>query len=175
MNGVRVPIRFGRWKPVLVAVGLTPRGSYLEIGVEQVRVRMGWSVTRHAQFRTEFSRTSIRSLRRVRDSLSIGLHGWRGRWLVNGAAGPLLALKLDPPARARVFGVPIRLRELIVSVDDPDALKAELNSRYATPPRQAIAPQFVEEQEPSYRLRDAAPGPAGDARPGRRTVLVTDL
>ena len=128
MNGIRVPIRFGRWKPVLVAVGLTPRGSYLEIGVEQVRVQMGWSITKHAQFRTQFSRTSIRSLRRVGNSLNVGLHGWRGRWLVNGAAGPLLALKLDPPARARLFGVPIGLRELIVSVDDPDALTDELSS-----------------------------------------------
>jgi hypothetical protein len=89
---------------------------------------MGWTATRHAQFRTEFSRTSIRSLHRAGNSVSIGIHGWRGRWLVNGAAGPLVALTIDPPARARVLGVPVRLRELIVSVDEPDAVKAELGA-----------------------------------------------
>lgn len=127
VNPVRVPIRFGRWKPLLVALGLTPSGSYMEIASELVRVRMGWGATRHAQFRTEFSRASIRSLRRVPNSASIGLHGSRGRWLVNGAAGPLVALSLDPPVRARLLGLPIRLRELIVSVDDPDAIEAKLS------------------------------------------------
>jgi hypothetical protein len=99
----------------------------MEIGSELVRVRMGWGATRHAQFRTEFSRTSIRSLRRVFEVSKHRPHGWRGRWLVNGAAGPLVALSLDPPVRARLLGLPIRLRELIVSVDDPDAIEAKLS------------------------------------------------
>ena len=34
------------------------------------------------------------------------MHRWRGRWLVNGAAGPLVAIEIDPPARARVLGFP---------------------------------------------------------------------
>ena len=59
--------------------------------------------------------------------LSLGVHGWRGRWLVNGAAGPLVALEIEPPVRARVIGIPVRLRELFVSVDDPDAVIAELD------------------------------------------------
>ena len=54
------------------------------------------------------------------------MHGWRGHGLVNGAAGPLVAVAIDPPAPARVLGFPIRLRELIVSVEDPDAVIAEL-------------------------------------------------
>jgi hypothetical protein len=89
---------------------------------------MGWALTGHAQFRTEFSRSAVRSLRRTRNSINIGIHGWRGRWLVNGAAGPLVALTIDPPAQARLFGLPIRLRELIVSVEDPDTVKAALSA-----------------------------------------------
>ncbi len=57
---------------------------------------------------------------------SRGAHGWRGRWLVNGAGDGLVVIDISPPARARVTGVPVRLRELTVSVEDPDALAAEL-------------------------------------------------
>ena len=82
---------------------------------------MGWA------FSAELPRSSIRSARRAGTAISIGVHGWRGRWLVNGAAGPLVAVTIDPPAPARVLGVPIRLRELTVSVDDPDAAAGELS------------------------------------------------
>jgi hypothetical protein len=37
-----------------------------------------------------------------------------------------VAIAIDPPAPAHVLGVPIRLRELLVSVDDPDALVGAL-------------------------------------------------
>ncbi len=78
-------------------------------------------------FRADVPRQSIRSVRRERNAyLSLGVHGWRGRWLVNGAAGPIVALEIDPPARARVIGVPVRLLELFVSVEDPAAVIAEL-------------------------------------------------
>jgi len=99
-----------------VAVGLTPRRSYLELDDESLRVQMGWS------FRARVPRRSIRSANRDHDRWSIGVHGFRGRWLVNGAAGPIVAIAIDPPAPAYVVGVPIQLRELLVSVDDPDAL-----------------------------------------------------
>jgi hypothetical protein len=100
---------------------LTPRRSYLELAADRVRVRMGWG------FRADIPRPSLRAPRRVPNAISIGVHGRRGRWLVNGAAGPLVAVAIDPPAPARVLGVPIRLRELIVSVPDPDAVIAELS------------------------------------------------
>ena len=58
----------------------------------------------------------------------IGVHGWRGRWLVNGAANGLVAVEIDPPACARVLGVPVRLRYVRVSVQDPDALVAALGT-----------------------------------------------
>jgi hypothetical protein len=85
-----------------------------------VRVRMGWA------FRADVPRRSIRDAGRVPNAISIGVHGLRGRWLVNGASGPLVALSIEPPAPARVCGVPIRLRELTVSVDDPDGVIDEL-------------------------------------------------
>jgi hypothetical protein len=117
----RIPIRFGRLKALFTALGITPGHAYLDVGQELVRVRMGWG------FRAEVPRTSIRSVRRARNTVSIGVHGWRGRWLVNGASGPLAAIAIEPSAPARVMGLPIRLRELIVSVEDPDAVIAALS------------------------------------------------
>ena len=101
-------------------LGVSPRRSYLELAADRVRVRMGWG------FCADVPRLSLRCPRRVPNAISIGVHGWRGRWLVNGAAGPLVAVAIDPPAPARVLGFPIRLRQLIVSVEDPDAVIAEL-------------------------------------------------
>jgi hypothetical protein len=120
MDRSRTPIRFGRMKPLFASIGITPARAYLELDSERLRVRLGWG------FRGDVPRPSIRSVRRVSDSVSIGAHGWRGRWLVNGATGPLVAMAIDPPASARVLGVPIRLCELVVSVDDPATVVAEL-------------------------------------------------
>jgi hypothetical protein len=138
MSAERIPIRFGRWKPVLIAIGLTPGRCYLEVGPDLVRVHMSWC------FHAEVPRASIRSVSRVKNPYpgSFGAHGWRGRWLVNGAAGPLVAVELEPFVRARTVVFPIRLRQLIVSVDDPDGLVAKLSQgtgpaasvRSATPP-----------------------------------------
>jgi hypothetical protein len=108
-------------KPLFAALGVTPGQAYLDVAPDRVRVRMGWG------FRADVRRPSIRSVRRVRNAVSIGVHGWRGRWLVNGASGPLVAIAIEPSAPARVIGFPIRLRELIVSVEDPDAVIAALS------------------------------------------------
>jgi hypothetical protein len=121
MSAARVRIRCRPWWiPLLTVCGMPPKTSYLDIGSDAVRVRMG------VGFRVELLRSSIRSPRRVRNRISIGVHGGRGTWLVNGASGPLIAFSLDPPCRARVYGVPVRLHELVLSVDDPDALIVEL-------------------------------------------------
>jgi hypothetical protein len=85
-------------------------------------VSLGWS------FRTAVPRGSITAVAAVPwRRLSIGAHGWRGRWLVNTAAGPLVRVTIEPPAPARVLGVPIRVRELTLSIDDVDAFLTELH------------------------------------------------
>jgi hypothetical protein len=78
---------------------------------------MGWS------FSADVPHGSIRSARPVAEKRwSIGVHGWRGRWLVNGARGPLVAIEIAPRACARVIGIGVRLQELIVAVEEPEAL-----------------------------------------------------
>lgn len=106
-----------------MVLGLTPKRCYLDVGPDRVRVRMSWA------FRADVPRSSIHSVRRAHNPFpgSFGAHGWRGRWLVNGAAGPLVAFELEPADRARVMGIPVRLGELLVSVEDPDDLVAILS------------------------------------------------
>jgi hypothetical protein len=83
---------------------------------------MGWA------FRATFERSCVsgtsRFDRRVR--LTRGVHGWAGRWLVNGAGDDILVVHLEPRQRAYVMGFPVKLEQLLVSVDDPQALAAAL-------------------------------------------------
>jgi hypothetical protein len=118
----RFPVRFERWYRVLSsALLLPPSESYVEVRDGEIECKMGWA------FRARFPRAAVAGTRRFeRKPLSRGVHGFAGRWLVNGAGAPILAIDLVPPQRARVVGVPVRLRQLLVSVDDPDALAERL-------------------------------------------------
>lgn len=115
---MRIPIRcsaFGR--VLLTLVGAPPSADHLDVGDDAVEVRMAWA------FRATIPRSAIESV--VRDDrhyVSLGAHGWGGRWLVNGASGPIVVITLRDAVSARVAGFPVRLRELLVSVDDPDAV-----------------------------------------------------
>ncbi len=118
----RFPIRFDAWYAVLSsALWLRPSDSYVEIGSDDVVVRMGWA------FHARFPRTSVASTRRLESApLSRGVHGFAGRWLVNGAGDRILVLELAPVRRARVLGLPVRLRELLISVDEPEVVAASV-------------------------------------------------
>src|SRR4029077_19800004 len=105
-------IRFDAWYRMLsTALFLLPSDSYLELSGDEVTVRMGWG------FRTRFPRSSVVRAT-VSDSrpISRGVHGFAGRWLVNGSGDRILALELQPAQRAWVMGFPVALRELLVSV-----------------------------------------------------------
>ncbi len=112
----RIPIKYGRLKWLLTMIGVPAGSAYLERRGDDIDVRMGWA------FRTRLRRGDVVRTNRYGRSISIGVHGWRGRWLVNGASEPIIGLELREPVRGRVLGFPVRLHELIVSVDDPDAL-----------------------------------------------------
>ncbi len=113
----RFAIRYGALRALLSVLGLGPRYSGLELDRDRLRVRMGWG------FSATVARSQIRSARPSQGLVGgIGVHGWGGRWLVNGSVSGLVTLEIDPAARAWVIGVPVKLRSLRVSVEDPDAL-----------------------------------------------------
>ena len=55
-----------------------------------------------------------------------GVHGWAGKWLVNGSTKGLVIMDIDPPARGYVLGFPVRLRQLAVSTADPEGFLAAI-------------------------------------------------
>jgi len=93
---------YGVFRPLLSALGMGPRFSRIELDGERLHVRMGWT------FDTKIPVSQITEVQ-PRQGLvgGIGVHGWRGRWLVNGATTGLLALTIDPPVRAWATGIPV--------------------------------------------------------------------
>ena len=111
----RFPIRFDRWYALLSkALLLAPSQSYVEVGKDEIVARMGWA------FRARFPRSSIVGAAPLgRRPISRGVHGLFGRWLVNGSGDGIVSIDLERPQAARVLGVPVALKRLMVSVDDP--------------------------------------------------------
>ena len=116
----RFPISFEGWYRVLSSiVGLLPSSSYVNVDTEQLEVRMGWA------FRSSFPRSVVVSVSELgRRPVSRGVHGFAGRWLVNGSGSGVVCMQLSPPQRAYVVGFPVRLKLLMVSVTEPSALAA---------------------------------------------------
>ncbi len=96
----------------------------MEVNGDEVRVQMAWA------FRCRFPKTAIASAteHHGRHPLSRGVHGFAGRWLVNGSGRGLLTIDLRPAQRCYVMGFPVRLRQLMVSVDEPAAVATALTT-----------------------------------------------
>jgi hypothetical protein len=116
---VRFTFSYGSLRPLLSLMGLGPRWSRVEIGPGGLEVRMGWG------FRARIARPTIRRAD-LHDPIrsAIGVHGWKGRWLVNGASTGIVLVDIDPPARGYVTGYPVRLRQLLLSLEDPSGFVA---------------------------------------------------
>lgn len=110
------------YRLLFALLGLGPLWSRVRVDANTVHVRMGWG------FHAAIPRSVIRGARREArlPFLGWGVHGWRGRWLVNGTSHNLVRLDLQPGQRARVMGVRVKLRELWISVEQPDQLVAAL-------------------------------------------------
>ena len=117
-----VPIRYGVFRPLLSVLGGGPGFSGVSLDGDRLRARMGW------MFRADVPMASITGAERHRGLVGgIGVHGWRGTWLVNGSAKGVVSVHIDPPAQARVLGVPVKLRTLQVSVEEPEEFLAALS------------------------------------------------
>ena len=118
MNGIRLDFRYDRWCGwILGLFGTGRRFSSITMHADSIDVKMGWA------FRATIPRANIVSAEpRSGRVWGWGVHGWRGRWLVNGSSQGLVTLKIEPPVPSRVCFFPGRLRELTVSVVDPEVL-----------------------------------------------------
>ena len=103
--------------------------SGVAVDTGEIRVRMG-------SFKLDIPRSSVRSVQRSRARVggTTGVHGRRGRWLVNGSAEGLAELTIDPPVHISpsidtLFGLgPSRVRQLTLSLDDPDGFVAAVEA-----------------------------------------------
>jgi len=105
--------------PLFRLMGIGPRQTRVTVRDAVVEVRMGWG------FRSVVPREWIREA--TPDSGPVsgwGVHGWGGTWLVNGSSHGLVRLRLDPPARATVMFVPVRVDTLRLSLQDPASFLA---------------------------------------------------
>jgi hypothetical protein len=115
-DGRRFAVRFTPWLlPLFWISGLGRRSARVELGGDDLIVRMGWA------FRARIPRSAIERPRRGRALwFSVGVHGIFGVWAVNGSPKGTVWIDVDPPVRARVIGFPIRLRRLALGLEDPD-------------------------------------------------------
>ena len=96
-----------------------PSRSVVEVDDNAVHVAMGWA------FKATLPRPSIDSATVAAAPpwiAGIGVHGWRGTWVVNGALHRMVEIRLREPVPARAIGFPAKVRRVFVSVDAPDEL-----------------------------------------------------
>lgn len=110
----------------LVRVLLTLGGgtpASVELTDRSLSVSLGWT------WRCVVPRSSVVAARPdPRRTVSIGAHGWQGSWLVNTSTRGLVVLEIAPAAHARCLGARVPLRELRVSLADPEAFLSALGA-----------------------------------------------
>jgi hypothetical protein len=124
----RFALRYGGWMRALAYLtALGPQWSHVDLSANELQVRMGWGFQAHIPRR---SIIQARQLGQQRDIwYAVGIHTLRGgRWIVNGSLHGVVTLAIEPPVRARAFGLPIRLRWLAMSLRDPDGFLAALGA-----------------------------------------------
>jgi hypothetical protein len=120
----RYTISYGALGPLLTLLGLGRRFSSIESNGDQVHVKMGWG------FRAKFPVTSVRSVTPYSGvAMGIGVHGFGGNYLVNGKASGIVTLEIEPIARAVLIGIPVKLRKLSVSLDEPEQCIADFRAQ----------------------------------------------
>jgi hypothetical protein len=121
----RFAIRYGAFGPLLVVIGLGPAASHVDLTEDTLVVTMGWG------FRATVSRFAVQGARLSQGPVTgIGIHGWRGRWLVNGATSGLVTVDFAPTQQARMMGRKVKLDSLRVSLEEPERFLEALGAAH---------------------------------------------
>lgn len=95
----------------------------VEVDSTMLRVRMAGF---HLDIPRSSVRSAIRSTRQTRGT--IGVHGGRGRWLVNGSHNGLVELTIEPPyytaRQPSTIFLKMKVSSLTISLVDPDGFIA---------------------------------------------------
>jgi hypothetical protein len=127
----RFPIRFNSFNGILFrGLLISPSNAAVELADDSIHVRLSWA------FSARIPRHLIAGAGLGQPPtipLTAGAHGWRGRWLVNGSSDGIVTMDLSEPVRAFVSGIPIRLKELSVSLEDPEGFLGALGAQPRVP------------------------------------------
>lgn len=114
--------RYGLLRPLLELIGLGSKFTRIVFHERTLEVRFGYG------FRAQIPYSAIYNAKPEPGMISgIGVHGWRGSWLVNGSAQGLVGFDLDQKVDARVLGFPVRLLHLRMSLERPGNFLARLS------------------------------------------------
>ena len=108
--------------------GRGPGRGGVEVGSTVLRVRM-------AGFHLDIPRSTVRSAARSARSVrgTIGVHGGRGRWLVNGSDRGLVELVIEPPCytprQPSTLFLRSKVSSLTISLVDPDGFIAAVEGK----------------------------------------------
>lgn len=122
MAGEIFAFRYGLLRVLLSALGLGPRFTRVVFHERTLEVRFGYG------FRAVIPYSAIYNAKPEPGMISgIGVHGWRGTWLVNGSALGLVGFDIDQKINARVLGFPMPVLHLRMSLDQPGNFLARLS------------------------------------------------
>lgn len=105
-----------------------PGRGGVEVDSTVLRVRM-------ADFHLDIPRSTVRSAARSTRSVrgTIGVHGRRGRWLVNGSYSGLVELAIEPPCytprQPSTLFLRSKVSSLTISLVDPDGFIAAVEGK----------------------------------------------
>jgi hypothetical protein len=119
----RFAIKRSAWvRPLLLLFGATPERSFVEIRGACLRARFGW-------YQVTIPIEDIETVE-PSDWPWYGGIGWRTnmRSVIGlvGSLAPVVRISLSRPVRTRLLLIPIRLRELYLSLEDADGFIAAL-------------------------------------------------
>lgn len=121
------------WRPLLLIAGATRDRSFVETSADAVRLKFG------PLFDATVPRSDIAAAtsRRPTPLSGIGLRLGFGSVGLLGSRSGLVEIRLKTPRRFAIAFVPTpwRVGRILVSVDDPDALIADLSGAPARSPR----------------------------------------
>ncbi len=106
------------FRTLATITGTGPGQSGVEVAADRIDIRMGWA------FQASIPRSNIKTIEqvdRIPPLYGFGVHGWNGRWAVNGSQRGAVKLTMEPAAQARVLFVPVTLRELYLSLEEAEA------------------------------------------------------
>jgi hypothetical protein len=103
--------------PMMKTLGIGPGRGYVIVTPGDLIVKMGWA------FSGTIPRSRITSAEASTkpQGYGWGVHGWNGKWVINGSDSGIVKIEIDPATTVRTLIFPINLRELYVSLENPES------------------------------------------------------